>query len=112
MALRRRARGVSRREVLRMIVRIASVQVAPERIDEIVSRYRETVRPIHQQSEGLRNHYVLVDRHSGQMRMIGFWDSQEALEAAMPTLEPARQRFWSEFVETPTLEVYEVADEL
>jgi len=31
-----------------MIVRIASVQVAPERIDEIVSRYRETVRPIHQ----------------------------------------------------------------
>jgi hypothetical protein len=55
---------------------------------------------------------VLVDRHSGQMRMIGFWDSQEALEAAMPTLEPARQRFWSEFVETPTLEVYEVADEL
>jgi hypothetical protein len=55
---------------------------------------------------------VLVDRHSGQMRMIGFWDSQEALEAAMPTLEPARQRFWSEFVETPTLEAYEVADEL
>jgi hypothetical protein len=55
-----------------VIVRIASVQVPPERIDEIVSRYRETVRPIHQQSEGLRNHYFLVDRHSGQMRIMGF----------------------------------------
>jgi heme-degrading monooxygenase HmoA len=93
-----------------MIVRIANVQVAPERIDEVVSRYREAVRNIHQQSEGLRNHYVLVDRQSGQMRLIGIWDSQEALEAALPTLEPARERLWSQFEETPTLEAYEVAD--
>jgi heme-degrading monooxygenase HmoA len=95
-----------------MIVRIASVQVAPERIDEIVSRYREAVRNIHQQSEGLRNHYVLVDRQSGQMRLIGFWDSREALEAALPTLEPARERLWSGFEKTPTLEAYEVADRI
>ena len=54
----------------------------------------------------------LVDRHSGQMRIMGFWDSHEALEAAMPTLEPARERLWSEFQETPTLEAYEVADAL
>jgi quinol monooxygenase YgiN len=95
-----------------MIVRIASVQVAPDLIDEIVSRYRETVRPIHQQSEGLRNHYVFVDRQSGQMRLLGFWDSREALEAALPMLEPARERLWSGFVQTPTLKAYEVADEI
>jgi heme-degrading monooxygenase HmoA len=95
-----------------MIVRMASVQVAPERIDEIVDRYRETVRPIHQRSEGLLNHYVLVDQRSGQMRIIGFWDSQEALEAAIPTLEPARERLWNEFQEMPTLEAYEVADQI
>ena len=95
-----------------MIVRIASVQVPPERIDEIVSRYGETVRPIHQQLEGLRNHYVLVDKHSGRMRFIGLWDSQEALEAALPTLEPTRERLWSEFQEDPTLEAYEVADQI
>ena len=95
-----------------MIARMASVRVAPERIDEIVDRYRETVRPVHQRSEGLLNHYVLVDRQSGQMRIIGFWDSREALQAAIPTLEPARARLWEEFQETPTLEAYEVADEL
>jgi heme-degrading monooxygenase HmoA len=91
---------------------MASVRVAPERIDEIVDRYRETVRPVHQRSEGLLNHYVLVDRQSGQMRIIGFWDSREALQAAIPTLEPARARLWEEFQESPTLEAYEVADEL
>jgi len=96
----------------RMIVRVASVQVAPERIDEIVSRYREAVRDIHQQSEGLGNHYVLVDRQSGQMNLIGFWDSREALEATLPTLEPARERLWSRLEETPTLESYQVADRI
>jgi hypothetical protein len=95
-----------------MIVRIARVQVAPNLIDEIVSRYRESIRPIHEQAEGLRNHYVLVDRHSGRMRLIGFGDSQEALDAAIPTLEPARERLWSGFEETPTLEAYELADEI
>jgi len=91
---------------------MASVQVEPERIEEIVSRYRETVRPIHQRSEGLRNHYFLVERQSGQIRIIGLWDSPEALEAALATLEPARARLWEEFGEDPTLEAYEVADEL
>jgi heme-degrading monooxygenase HmoA len=95
-----------------MIARMASVRVAPERIDQIVDRYRETVRPVHQRSKGLLNHYVLVDRQSGQMRIIGFWDSREALQAAIPTLEPARARLWEEFQESPTLEAYEVADEL
>lgn len=95
-----------------MIVRMASVRVAPERIDEIVGRYREIVRPVHQSLEGLRNHYFLVDRQSGQLRIIGLWDSPEALEAALPTLEPARERLWEEFGEDPTLEAYEVADEL
>jgi heme-degrading monooxygenase HmoA len=95
-----------------VIVRMASVHVATERIEELISRYRETVRPVHQKSQGLLNHYVLVDRHSGQMRLIGFWDSPEALEAAIPTLEPARERLWNEFEAIPTLEAYEVADEL
>lgn len=95
-----------------MIVRMASVWVAPERIGEIVDRYKEIVRPVHERSEGLRNHYVLVDRRSGRMRIIGLWDSPEALEAALPMLEPARERLWEEFGEDPTLEAYEVADEL
>src|SRR5829696_7549755 len=69
-------------------------------------------RCIHQRSEGLRNHYFLVERQSGQIRIIGLWDSPEALEAALATLEPARARLWEEFGEDPTLEAYEVADEL
>jgi hypothetical protein len=45
-----------------MIVRIASAQVAPELIDEMISHYRETLRPVHEQCQGLRQHYWLVDK--------------------------------------------------
>jgi len=86
--------------------------VASHLIDEIVSRYGETVHPIHQQAEGLRNHHLLVDRDSGRMRLIAFWDFQEALNAAIPTLEPARERLWSGFEVTPSLEAYVVADQI
>jgi hypothetical protein len=99
-----------------MVARIDSLQVAAERIDEIISRYRErdNLRHMHLQTQGLLHQYWLVDRHSGQIEIIGFWESQEDIDAAMPTLEPALEGLWSEFQEAlqeaPTLEVYEVAD--
>ena len=98
-----------------MVARIDSLQVAPELIDEMISRYRENLRHMHLQTQGLLHQYWLVDRHSGQIEIIGLWESQEDIDAAMPTLEPAREGLWSEFQETlqeaPTLvEVYEVAD--
>jgi quinol monooxygenase YgiN len=93
-----------------MIVRIASVQVSPKRIDEMISHYRETLRPVHEQCQGLRHHYWLVDRYNGHVKIVDFWDSQEALDTAKPALEPARERYWEAYQETPTLEAYEVAD--
>jgi len=95
-----------------MFVRVLRVDIEPHRIDSIVSRYRESVRPIHEQAAGLRRHYVLVDREQGRITIMGLWHSRESLEEVAPVLEPARERLWSEFQEAPTLETYELADEL
>ena len=46
------------------------------------------------------------------MKIVGFYDSQEALDTAKSALEPARERYWEAYQETPTLEAYEVADEI
>jgi uncharacterized UPF0160 family protein len=35
--------------------------------------------------------------------LIGLWDSREALEAALPRLEPARELLWEESEEDPIL---------
>lgn len=95
-----------------MFVRALRVELDPGRIDAVVSRYREVVRPIHEQAAGLRRHYVLVNREEGRIAILGLWHSQESLEQVASALEPARERLWSEFGQTPTVETYEVADEL
>jgi quinol monooxygenase YgiN len=95
-----------------MIVRIASVQVSPKRVDEMISHFRDTLRPVHEQCQGPRQHYWLVDRYNGHVKIVGFWDSQEVLDAAKPALEPARELYWEAYQETATLEAYEVADEI
>ena len=85
---------------------------SPERIDEMISYHRESLRPVHEQCQRLRQHYWLVDRYNGHVKIVGFWDSREALDTAKPALEPARERYWEAYQETPTLEAYEVADEI
>ncbi len=95
-----------------MIARVLRVDVQPEQIDDIVSAYREDVRPIHAAAAGLRQHYFLVDRAAGHIEIIGIWDSSSSVAKIAPLLEPARERLWSQFRSNPPLEIYEVADEL
>lgn len=95
-----------------MIARVLRAEVPAEQIDAVVEAYREHVRPVHAQAEGLGQHYVLIDHETGRIEIVGIWDSADALAAAGPTLEPARRRLWSEFGTNPSLELYEVADEL
>jgi len=95
-----------------MIARVLRVDVQPEQVDDVLSAYREDVRPIHAAAAGLHQHYVLVDRAAGHIEIIGIWESARSVADIAPILEPARQRLWSQFAASPPLEVYEVADEL
>ncbi|HKZ91064.1 MAG TPA: hypothetical protein VJZ50_02890, partial [Candidatus Limnocylindrales bacterium] len=53
------------------------VQVATGKLDALLETYREDVRPIHAEAAGLRQHYVLVDRATGWVQIIGVWDSAD-----------------------------------
>jgi heme-degrading monooxygenase HmoA len=95
-----------------VIARVLRVDVPPERIDAVVEAYREDVRPIHAGAAGLRQHYVLVNRQTGRIEIIGVWDSAEDVARISPELEPVRQRLWAQFGTNPPLEIFEVADQL
>jgi heme-degrading monooxygenase HmoA len=95
-----------------MIARVLQVEVGPDQVDAVVEAYRDVVRPIHEQAAGLRSHYVLANRATGIVQIIGVWESAEAVAAIAPALEPARARLWAQFGRAPILEIYEVADEL
>ncbi len=93
-----------------MIARVLEVDVAPERMDALVAAYREVVRPVHAEAAGLLRHYVLLDRDTGCVRIIGVWASEEALAEVAPRLDHARDRLWATFESEPRLGRFEVAD--
>jgi antibiotic biosynthesis monooxygenase len=95
-----------------MIARVLRVQVSPERLDAVVDAYREDVRPIHAQAAGLRQHYVLLNRETGWIEIVGVWDSPDDVARIAARLEPARRRLWEQFGTNPPLEVFDVADAL
>jgi hypothetical protein len=95
-----------------MIARVLRVEVPADRVDAVVEAYREDVRPIHARAAGLRQHYLLVNRESGYIEIIGVWASLADVARIAPELEPARQRLWAQFGTNPPLEIFEVADEL
>jgi hypothetical protein len=95
-----------------MIARVLRVQVATDELDALLETYREDVRPIHAEAVGLRQHYVLVDRATGWLEIIGVWDSADDVARIAPVLEPARQRLWAQFGTNPPIDLFEVADEL
>ena len=95
-----------------MIARVLRVDVPPDRIEAVLEAYRAHVRPIHARADGLRKHYVLVERQTGRIEIIGVWDSADDIARIASELEPARRRLWSEFSTDPPLEVFDVADEL
>jgi hypothetical protein len=97
---------------LALIARVLRVQVPTDRVDAVLDAYREDVRPIHAQAVGLRQHYVLIDRQTGWIQIIGVWDSADDVARVGPSLEPARRRLWAQFGTNPPLEIFEVADEL
>ena len=95
-----------------MIARILRVELPADRVDAVLRAYRESVRPIHAEATGLRQHDVLADWETGRVEIIGIWDAPEAIAAIAPRLEPARERLWSAFGYNPPLEMYVVGDEL
>jgi len=95
-----------------MIARVLRVDVEPGRIDDVLGRYRDDVRPIHARANGLLRHYVLADRELGRITIVGVWTDRESVEAIAAELEPARAGLWAAFGRAPELEIYDVLDEL
>jgi len=88
-----------------MIARIISSQVAPEKIDEFARWWQDATGGLKGQVEGLQSSYLLVDRQSGTGRVVGLWESQEAMEAAGPQFNQVLQQA-AQFISTaPQIEV-------
>jgi heme-degrading monooxygenase HmoA len=93
-----------------MKARVVTVQIQPDKLDEAVSIYRDSVMPAASEYKGCHAIFLVTDRSSGKGVSISFWDEQELQSSeASGYLQEQFGKFAGVFAAPPTRELYDVA---
>ena len=92
-----------------MFARTAKFQFKTDKLDEAIKLYQSMIPEVRAQ-KGSRSVYLLVDRDTGNVITVAFWDSKEDM---MATEERGLTKEWVSkfndyFIEPPSIERYEV----
>ena len=78
-----------------MHARSGAFQLPVENIDGAVSRLEEEHLPRYREQDGYKGFTVLVNRESGKVFGVSFWEDEEALRASESLGQEARDTFQS-----------------
>ena len=73
-----------------MHARHSTLQVSPDKIDDMLAKLRDEQLPKFKEEEGYKGFTVHADRSSGQVVGISYWESEEAMRASEETANAAR----------------------
>ncbi|MGD9032356.1 MAG: antibiotic biosynthesis monooxygenase [Desulfobacteraceae bacterium] len=93
-----------------MFARLTIVQVKPDKIDETINLYGESVVPAAKSQKGYKGVYMLVDRKTGKGVSISLWENEENAIANEQSGYYQEQigKFKDFFTAPPAQEGYEV----
>jgi heme-degrading monooxygenase HmoA len=93
-----------------MFARLTITQSKPEKHDEMVKIYEESVVPAAKSQKGYKGVYMLTDRKTGKGVSISLWDSEEDAIANEQSgyLQEQMAKFKDSFTAPPIQEGYEV----
>jgi heme-degrading monooxygenase HmoA len=94
-----------------MFTRVSTILGKPERIDEGIRNYKEQMLPAAKKMSGFKQALFMVDRKTGKMVSITFWDSEKNLLASTGAADKLRaQGVEHSGTNQPSIvEIYEVA---
>jgi heme-degrading monooxygenase HmoA len=94
-----------------MYARITQVQTQPDKMDEAVSIYRDSVVAALKVQKGYRASYMLSDRATGKGMAVTIWESLEDMQASESSGFYNEQlgKFAPLLTAPPVREVYEVS---
>jgi heme-degrading monooxygenase HmoA len=95
-----------------MYARNVTVQNAPDKLDEVIQLWRESVVPSLKQQKGFKRAYLLVERSTGKVRTMGLWETEADLQASVGWNQEQIAKFTGFFTAPPNVEHYEVAVEV
>ena len=64
-----------------MNARVTTVQVRPDKMDEAIGIYRDSVTPAAQQQKGFKGLLMLTDRNTGKGISIALWETEADMMA-------------------------------
>jgi heme-degrading monooxygenase HmoA len=94
-----------------MHARFTTLQLQPDKIDDAVAGLEQTDIPMFKSLDGFKGFSLFVDRSSGKVIGLSYWESEDAMKASEEAVKDARSRA----AETggasaePEVERYEVA---
>jgi heme-degrading monooxygenase HmoA len=74
-----------------MHVRVTTLEVPPDRMDDATRHVQERLLPQLRQMEGFKGFVALGSSQSGKVQGVAFWESEEALRATDEAVVPVRE---------------------
>ncbi len=65
-----------------MFARVTTVQMRPEKLDEAIQLYHDSVVPAAQAQKGFRSTYLLTDRATGRGMTVTYFETAEDIAAS------------------------------
>src|SRR5438128_723561 len=60
-----------------------TVQTSPDKLDEVIQLWGESVVPALKQQKGFKRAYLLVERSTGKVRTMGLWETEADLQPSV-----------------------------
>ena len=94
-----------------MYARVTTTQVQPEKTEETVSLFRDSVIPAAKQQQGFKGALLLTDPNTGKGVSITLWETEDNMRAGETSGYYQEQvaKFAQVFTGPPIREVYEVS---
>jgi len=94
-----------------MHARVTTVEMQPDKIEESVRMYRDSVIPAAKQQQGFKGAFLLTDPNTGKGVSITLWETEADMRAGETSGYYQEQiaKFAQIFAGPPTREGYEVS---
>jgi heme-degrading monooxygenase HmoA len=96
-----------------MYARVVTLYILPDRLDEAIKIFRDSISPASKQQKGNKGGYFLTDHNTGKAVSIAFWETEADMVAGENSSYLREQivKVASAFTAPPITEHYEVSVE-
>ena len=75
-----------------MHARVSTLQLDPGKIDDAIAGLEQNDLPMFKSLDGFKGFSLMVDRSSGKVIGLSYWESEEAMKASEDAVKDARAR--------------------